>query len=106
MLQLAAVLAADPALSEPGREVTLFVTGVRGDAAAWTFSVVGRETAELPAGMVEDTVHLHREPQRPYDTRVDIWLDPARHHLPVRLRLQTRAEGESTDFLLLGMTLP
>ena len=105
MLQLASVMAADPALSEVGREVQLFVAGVRGDAGLWTFTVTGTETAELPAGRVPGTVHLHREPQRPYDTRVDIWLDPARHHLPVRIRMQNRGEGEATDFLLATLEL-
>ncbi len=106
MLQLPAVLEADPALGQPGREVQLFVAGVRGDAAVWTFTVVDRGPAELPAGTVADAVHLQREPQRPYDTRVDVWLDPARHHLPVRLRLNNRGEGESTDFLLSQLSLP
>lgn len=106
MLQLSAVLAADPALAEPGREVQLFVAGVRGDAAVWTFGVVERGALELPAGTVADAVHLHREPQRPYDTRVDVWLDPARHHLPVRLRLQDRGDGPGTDFLLTDLGLP
>ncbi len=105
MLQLSGVMAADPALSAPGREVLLFIAGVRGDASVWTFTVQGTETAELPAGAVAGALHLHREPQRPYDTRVDIWLDPARHHLPVRLRLQNRGEGEATDFLLAALDL-
>ena len=106
MLQLAGVLAADPALGEAGREVALFVAGVRGDAAVWTFTASGPESLELPSGTLASVVHLHREPQRPYDTRVDIWLDPARHHLPVRLRMQTRADGEGTDFLLATMSQP
>lgn len=106
MLQLTAVLAADPALAEPGREVQLFVAGVRGDATVWTFSVVERGALELPAGTVADAVHLHREPQRPYDTQVDVWLDPARHYLPVRLRLQDRGDGPGTDFLLTDLGLP
>ncbi len=105
MLQLPAVLEADPALGQPGREVQLFVAGVRGDAGLWTFTVRGRGPAELPAGNVADAVHLQREPQRPYDTRVDVWLDPARHHLPVRVRLDNRGDG-GTDFLLSGISLP
>ena len=106
MLQLAGVLAADPTLGEAGREVALFVAGVRGDAAVWTFTASGPQNLVLPSGTVAGAVHLHREPQRAFDTRVDIWLDPARHHLPVRLRLQTRAEGESNDFQLITMTQP
>ena len=106
MLQLAGVLAANPTLGEAGREVALFVAGVRGDAAVWTFTASGPESLELASGTVAGAVHLHREPQRAFDTRVDIWLDPARHHLPVRLRMQTRAAGESTDFVLATMSQP
>ncbi|MBA4177456.1 MAG: hypothetical protein C0505_13000 [Leptothrix sp. (in: Bacteria)] len=106
MLQLAAVLEADPSLGQTGREVQLYVVGVRGDAALWAFKVVGRGATELPAGAVADAVHLRREPQRPYDTRVDVWLDPARHHLPVRWRMNHRGDGDSADFLLTQLSLP
>jgi hypothetical protein len=104
LLQLPAVLAANPGLAEPGRDVKLFVAGARGDASLWVFGVVARENVELPAGAVVDALHLHREPGHAYDTRVDVWLDPARHHLPVRVRLQTRAEGETTEFMLTTLT--
>ena len=104
MLQLPAVLAADPALAQPGREVTLLVVGVRGDAAPWAFRVLAVQTLPTPAGEVPNAVHLRREAQHAYDTRVDVWLDPARHHLPVRLRLQNRADGPGTEFELLRLT--
>lgn len=105
MLQLAGVIAADPALGQPGRELTLLVVGVRGDAALWVFRVMAVQSLQLPAGEVLNAVHLVREPQRPFDTRVDVWLDPARHHLPVRLRLQNRADGPGTEFELLRLSL-
>ena len=103
MLQLAGVLAADPALGQPGSEVRLQVVGVRGDAALWIFRVMALQTLALPAGEVVSAVHLQREAARPYDTAVDVWLDPARHHLPVRLRLQNRADGPVTAFDLLRL---
>jgi len=104
MLQLAGVLAADPALGQPGRKVRLQVVGVRGEAALWVFRVIALQTLALPAGEVVSAVHLQREAERPYDTAVDVWLDPARHHLPVRLRLQNRADGPVTAFDLLRLT--
>ena len=104
MLQLPGVLAADPALAQPGREVSLLVVGVRGDAAPWTFRVLAVQSLPTPVGEVQNAVHLRREAQHAYDTRVDVWLDPARHHLPVRLRLQNRAEGPGTEFELLRLT--
>lgn len=106
LLQLPAVLEADPAWGEPGRQLQLFVAGVRGDAAWWTFSVLDRDPVELPAGTVAAAVHLQRLPERPYDLQVDVWLDPARHHLPVRLRLQNGAEAEGMDLRLLQLSLP
>jgi hypothetical protein len=79
---------------------------VRGEAALWHFAVMAREAIELPAGGVAEAVHLQREPQRPYDTRVDVWLDPARHHLPVRMRLQNRGDGPATEFRLTELSRP
>ncbi|MBL8308726.1 MAG: DUF3108 domain-containing protein [Rubrivivax sp.] len=105
LLQLAAVLEAAPELAGRGREVVLFVAGPRGDGRPWTFVSQGAESVELAGGAVEG-VRLHREPAGPFDTRVDVWLDPARHHLPVRLRLQNRAEGEVTEFALQALTQP
>ena len=34
------------------------------------------------------------------DTRVEVWLDPGRHHLPVRIRLSNERGGEALDFVL------
>jgi len=100
MLQLPAVLEAEPALREPGSEVLMVVAGTRGDAEVWAFTVQGREAVDTPAGPVADALHLQRLPRRPYDTQIDAWLDPARHHLPVRLRLQLPPAGGSTEFAL------
>jgi hypothetical protein len=41
-----------------------------------------------------------REPRRPYDTQAQVWLDPARHHLPVQALLRVRATGEGTELRL------
>ena len=100
MLQLPAVLEAEPALRAAGSEVLMFVAGTRGDGEVWTFTVQGRGAVDTPAGPVTDALHLRRLPRRPYDTQIDAWLDPARHHLPVRLRLQVPPNGASTEFAL------
>lgn len=105
MLQLGAILQADPTLGTEGGQVSIWVVGPRADAEVWTFSVQGRVGVELPERRIEDTVHLVREPRRPYDTRVEVWLDPVRHHLPVRVRLQVRPTGESTEFQLRALKL-
>lgn len=83
MIQLAAVAAADPALLAAGERISLQVVGARGDASLWSFRSLGAESLATATGPL-DTVHLLREPRSPYDTRVEVWLDPLRHHLPVR----------------------
>jgi len=93
MVQLPAIVAADPSLARVGASVTLFVAGTRGDAEPWRFEVQGDEALALPAGAVARALRLRREPTRPYDTRVEVWLDPARQHLPVRAVFTTLPGG-------------
>ncbi len=94
MIQLPAIIEADSGLARTGMVVTLFVAGTRGDAEAWRFEVLGHEALELPAGAVPRALQLRREPTRPYDTRVEVWLDPARQHLPVRAVFTTLPGGQ------------
>jgi hypothetical protein len=102
MVQLPAIVAAQPALARPGATVAMQVTGARGDADVWAFRVIDRQDLNLPAGAVQQALHLRREPRKPRDTRVEVWLDPARQWLPVRLRLSPAEGGEGTEFLLSG----
>jgi len=106
MIQLPAIVEANPSLARTGARVTLFVVGTRGDAAAWHFEVQGRQALELPAGDVAHALHLLREAQRPYDTRVEVWLDPAQQHLPVRAVLSTVPGGPPLEFRLLKAAPP
>ena len=92
-----------PALARAGAAVTLFVAGTRGDAEAWRFEVLGHEALELPAGTVARALHLRREPTRPYDTRVEVWLDPARQHLPVRAVFTTLPGGQPLQLELAAL---
>ncbi len=86
MVQLAAVAGAEPARLAAGERIVLQVVGARGDASLWAFRSEGPETLTLFSERIE-TVRLLREPRSAYDTRVEVWLDPARHHLPVRATL-------------------
>ena len=61
--------------------------GARGGAGLWRFSVVGVE----PLGDAAALKLVH-ESERVHDTRVEVWLDPARGHLPLRAVL-TPPEG-------------
>jgi hypothetical protein len=100
MLQLAAIVEADPARFVPGERITLFVTGTRGDAEAWEFVVLGTVPVDLAAGSFAEALHLRRKAQRPYDLQADVWLDPARHHLPVRALVETVPVGYLVELAL------
>lgn len=100
MVQLAAIVDADAARFRAGEQVEMAVTGSRGDTDLWTFTVTGQEAVELVGARLDRALLLKREPRKPYDTRVDVWLDPGRHHLPVRIRLSSERGGEALDFVL------
>lgn len=85
MLQLAAVAQAEPERASAGGEIVLTVVGVRGEARPWRFRFEAVEPLQLGEGVVA-TAKWVRETAEPYDARLEVWLDPARHHLPVRLR--------------------
>ena len=106
MLQLGAIMEANPALRRAGSEISMFVAGSRGDAQVWIFNVLDSEAVSTALGEVQAAVHVRREPRRPYDTQVEAWLDPARGHLPARIRLTVRPTGEPTDFVLQGLGSP
>jgi hypothetical protein len=99
MVQVAGVASADPQRVAKGERVSFFVSGARGDADVWSFQSKGPETVTTPAGSVS-AVKLLREPRKPNDTRVEVWLDPARHHLPIRARLTNVQENDTLELLL------
>lgn len=94
IVQLAAVIDADPARWQERARLPLYVSGARGDAQLWVFAVRGRVAVEGPGGAVQELLHVVREPERPYDVRVEAWLDPARQHLPARLQLSPVPVGQ------------
>ena len=69
-------------------------------------SVEAVEAISVPAGPVAAALRLKREPRKPYDTLVEVWLDPARHHLPVKVRLSIPQTGDATEFSLQDLQLP
>ena len=85
MAQLAGIIAADAARALAGAQTRLIVVGTRGEADSWVFVSAGVQ-GEFDAS---PTVLLVREPRRLYDLRVEVWLDPSRHFLPLRARLGT-----------------
>ena len=88
MVQLAAVVAADPRRREPGAEVVMGVVGTRADLATWVFRCVGNESVDTPLGALPSTKFI-RHRQAAHDTEVEVWLDPANHYLPARALLHS-----------------
>jgi hypothetical protein len=104
-IQLAAIVQADPARFGPGERIPIFVAGARGDADTWTFVVEAGEAIELPAGKADKLLRLRREARRPFDTTVEVWLDPARHHFPVKLRFSTAQASDWMEFRLMQLSI-
>ncbi len=105
LVQIAAVVAADPARRERGAELRLSVAGAGGDVAVWRFRCDGAESVALGAGRV-DALHFVRDARGPYDLRVEVWLDPADgHYLPVRATWRSAAAGDGDGVELLRRAL-
>ncbi len=95
MLQLPAVIEAAPQRFSAGASVVLMVVGARGGADVWTFKVIGAEpVGEVPA------LKLVREARKPRDVQAEVWLDPARGHIPLRAVLSQPDGGASLELQL------
>jgi hypothetical protein len=93
-LQLAAMLAAEPAKFPPGTAISVHTAGSR-DASAWLFTVEADEALDLPGGRVA-TRKLVRQPRGEYDIRIELWLGTGMDYVPVRIRL-TQPNGDFVD---------
>jgi hypothetical protein len=105
MLQLAAIVAAEPTLRHSGAKVLMGVVGAHADASVWVFRCVGREAVETGAGVV-DSIRYVREPRDPYDTTVQVWLDPQHHFLPVHATQKAGPNDEGFSLRLQALAAP
>ena len=97
VMQLGALMAGDPARYPPGSVIAVQTVGTT-DAEIWTFAVAGEEQLTVQAG--EFTVRrLTRNPRKPFDDKIELWLAPALGYLPVRIR-QTQANEDFIDLQL------
>ena len=94
VLQLSALLAADPERYPPGTMLS-FQTVSQREAEVWQFEVDRPELLELPYGPVH-SVKLSRKPRREFDQLIELWFAPELGYLPVRLRI-TNANGDRVD---------
>jgi Protein of unknown function (DUF3108) len=104
LLQLAAVVAAEPAARQEGGAVTLYVVGVRADASPWVFNFVGEETVQTGQGAVP-ALKFVRTAAGPYDSQVEVWLDPSRQSMPVRWRTANGPDDPGMDWVMEQATL-
>ena len=104
MIQLGAIVAAEPALGVAGTRVVMFVSGSHGDAGVWVLRCVGPEAVNTRSGNVA-AIKFTREPRVLYDTTVEVWLDPRRHHLPLRATLRAGPNDDGLDLRLQEMDL-
>lgn len=102
-LQLGALLAADPGRFVPGTLITITAVSAR-TADRWTFTIEGPETLDLPAGPTP-ALKLLRLPRKDYDQKAELWVSPALHYLPVRIKI-TQANGDFADLLLRSSGAP
>ena len=94
LLQLAALVAGDPAQFTNATTLTLQVVGAR-DSDTWLFTVGEEETLALPGGE-QRTLKLVRNPRREFDQKVELWLAKNWAYLPVRIKI-TEANGDFYD---------
>jgi hypothetical protein len=100
MVQLPAILQANPDLLRADARISMMVVGAHGEAGAWTFIVVGPGALEGPGGAKVDVWQLRRESSHSHDPQVDVWLAPALHHMPVQMKLTLPRGSASTEMQL------
>jgi len=105
MVQIGAILNADPKLAATDERIAMFVSGANGDAEVWVFRYVGDETLRTDSGPIR-AVKFTREPRKAYDRVVEVWLAPSRNHLPVRARFTANAGGDAFELLLRDIQFP
>lgn len=93
-LQLAGMLAANPAGFQPGSNITFLTIGPR-EADTWTFIVEAEETLALMNTPMA-ALKLTRKPRKEFDQKVEIWFAPSLGYLPVRSRI-TQHGGDFID---------
>ena len=94
ILQLAGLLAADPAKYPPGATLNLQTVSST-EAEAWLFTVNEPETLNLPAGP-QIALRITRNPRREFDQKVELWFAPELNYAPVRFRF-TETNGDYVD---------
>jgi hypothetical protein len=94
VLQLASLVAGQPAQYPPGTQIAIPTASTR-DAEPWIFVVESEEELALPGGAVR-ALKLLRKPRKEFDQQIELWLAPRMDYAPVRVRL-TNPNGDTLD---------
>jgi hypothetical protein len=97
LMQLGALIAADPARYRSGGRISIQTVGPS-DADVWIFEIGGAQTVQTLAGTFE-TLRLIRVPRFESDARLTLWLAPKLGYLPVQMR-QDQSDGLSFELHL------
>ncbi len=96
MVQLPAIVQAEPTRFKAGDKVLLMVVSAGGGAELWQFDVEGEDSVDgVPA------LKLLRKPGKPYGTKAQVWLDPVRGHMPLRAIITQGEDGSPLQLDLL-----
>ncbi|MCX8516474.1 MAG: DUF3108 domain-containing protein [Rhodoferax sp.] len=96
LLQLSALVAGAPQRYPAGASIE-FQAADAHRAEIWNFKADAAENLELPGGTLL-VRRFTKEPTVEFDQRIEVWLAPDLHYLPVRLRI-TEANGAFADLL-------
>ncbi len=94
LVQLAALVSGVAQPFKPGTTLSVQTIGPRA-ADLWLFTFGDIEELHLPSGTLQG-LKLVRNPDHPYDQKVEIWLAPSLNYLPARIRL-TETNGDFID---------
>lgn len=93
-VQLAAMLAGNPAHFSRGTALTIQVVGPRA-SDMWVIAVIGEEKLFMPGGELM-AIKLVRNPKLEFDQKLELWMAPALGYLPARIRI-SEPNGDYVD---------
>ena len=89
----------------PGDRLAVPVAGPRGTLDVWWFEVQPTEVRTV-SGLMLPLVRLLREPARPYDLRVMVWLAPSFDQMPVGVAWGVEPGGEPLSLWRHSLPVP
>lgn len=98
-MQLASLLAGDPARWTPGKIINCQAIGDR-HTENWAFTVTGQETIKVPGGEFT-AIKLAHEPTAERSQKLELWYAPSLDFIPIRIRI-TKGNSDYLDLRWTG----